>query len=102
MWYTREKEGDTIYAIVTGTPWPKGERKVLTLGPVRATDATQVEILGQSGEVLEYRPTAVPKGSWTQDESGLHVSVMRAQRLHNDNRWPNPVAVRITNAEWVD
>ena len=100
VWYTKAKESDTIYAIVTGTPWPKGERKVITLTNVEATDETEVEILGQSGQVLEYRPTVNPKGSWTQDERGLHLSVMRAQRLHNDNKWPNPVVVRVTNAVW--
>ena len=100
VWYTQAKESDTIYAIVTGAPWPKGERKVITLTNVEASDETEVEILGQSGQVLEYRPTVNPKGSWTQDESGLHLSVMRAQRLHNDNKWPNPVVVRVTNAVW--
>jgi alpha-L-fucosidase len=100
VWYTKAKESDTYYAIVTGKPWPKGERKVITLTHVGATEQTEVEILGQSGEVLEYRPTVYPKGSWHQNESGLHLSVMRAQRLHNDNKWPNAVVIRVTNAVW--
>lgn len=98
VWYTRSKESDTVYAIVTGAPWPKGERKVITLKQVRATDQTDVEILGQSGHVLEYRPDVNPKASWQQDDQGLHISAMRAQRLYNNNRWPNPVVIRITHA----
>ncbi|MEM7125714.1 MAG: alpha-L-fucosidase [Chloroflexota bacterium] len=98
IWYTQAKNGDTVFAFVVGTPWPKGERKVITLTEVRATEETQVEILGQSGNVLEYKPTVNPKAYWSQDEAGLHISAMRAQRLHNDNRWPNPVVIRITNA----
>ncbi len=98
VWYTQSKDDDTIYAIVTGTPWPKGERKVITLKQVRATEPTEVEILGQSGNVLEYRPDVNPKASWRQDDQGLHISVMRAQRLYNNNRWPNPVVIRITHA----
>lgn len=103
VWYTRANttdgsESSTVYAVVTGTPWPKGERKVLTLTQVQATDATTVEILGQSGQVLEYKPTVNPATSWNQDERGLHISAMRAQRLYNNNRWPNPVVVRITDA----
>ena len=99
VWYTRGKESDAVYAIITGAPWPKGERKVLTLKSVRAHGDAQIEILGQSGEVLEYRPGVNPKADWTQDQRGLHISAMRAQRLYNNNQWPNPVVVRISNAE---
>jgi len=98
VWYTQSKDDDTVYAIVTGTPWPKGERKVITLKQVRATDRTEVEVLGQSGNVLEYRPDVNPKASWRQDDQGLHISAMRAQRLYNNNRWPNPVVIRISHA----
>lgn len=98
VWYTQSKDDDTVYAIVTGTPWPKGERKVITLHHVRATEQTEVEILGQSGNVLEYQPGVNPKASWRQDDQGLHISAMRAQRLYNNNRWPNPVVIRITHA----
>ena len=66
---------------------------------VRATAATEVEILGQSGNIIEYLPDVNPKGTWTEDDHALYVSVMHAQRLYNNNRWPNPIVVRITNAE---
>ncbi|MEZ4859805.1 MAG: alpha-L-fucosidase [Caldilineaceae bacterium] len=102
VWYTRSQDGATVYAIITGAPWPKGERKVITLHHVRATAQTEVEILGQSGNVLEYQPMVNPKASWTQDERGLHISAMRAQRLYNNNRWPNPVVIRITNATAIN
>ena len=102
VWYTQGTETDTVYAIVTGTPWPKGERKVITLKQVRATDQTEVEILGQSGNVLEYRPDVNPKASWRQDDQGLHISAMHAQRLYNNNRWPNPIVIRITHAEQLN
>ena len=99
VWYTRSKDEKSVYAILVGSPWPKGERKVITLGQVKATAQSEVEILGQSGNVLEYRPDVNPKGSWTQDERGLHLSVMHAQRLYNNNRWPNAIVTRVTNAE---
>lgn len=97
-WYTRR--GDTVYAIITGKAWARGERKTISLKTVRASDDTEVEILGQTGNVLEYHPTVSPKASWTQDENFLHISAMRAQRLHNDYKWPNPVVIRITKASW--
>lgn len=99
IWYTKAQESDTVYVFVVGTPWPKGERKVITLAEVQATPETTVEILGQSGHVLEYKPTVNPKANWHQDEAGLHISAMRAQRLYNDSRWPNPVVIRITNTK---
>lgn len=100
VWYTRN--GSTVYAIITGKAWPKGERKVITLKNIQASQKTEVEILGQSGNVLEYHPKVNPKASYTQDDAGLHISAMRAQRLHNDSKWPNPVVIRITNASWKE
>jgi alpha-L-fucosidase len=99
VWYTQSKQDDTVYAMVTGIPWPKGERKVLMLRHVRASDASEVEILGQSGNVLEYLPDVNPKASWTQDEQGLYLSAMHAQRLYNNNRWPNAIVIRISHAQ---
>jgi alpha-L-fucosidase len=105
VWYTQSKTGNTVYAIVTGIPWPKGERKELHLRRVRGLDAsagtTEVEILGQSGNVLEYLPDVNPKARWSQDERGFYVSAMHAQRLYNNNRWPNPIVIRITNAQVI-
>ncbi|MEM6430493.1 MAG: alpha-L-fucosidase [Deinococcota bacterium] len=97
-WFTHK--GDTVYAIITGKAWARGERKTISLTTIRATEATEVEILGQSGNVLEYHPNVNPKASWTQDAHFLHISAMRAQRLHNDYKWPNPVVIKITNATW--
>lgn len=101
VWYTRSGTEPTVYAMVVGEPWPKGERKVLTLRHVRASEDTQVELLGQSGEVLEYRPDVIPTTTWRRTDAGLEISAMRAQRLYNNNRWPNPVVFRITHAEVV-
>jgi alpha-L-fucosidase len=71
---------------------------VFTLKQVQATEASEVEIVGQSGNVLEYNPDVNPKARWMQDGSGLHISAMRAQRLYNNSQWPNPVVIRITHA----
>jgi alpha-L-fucosidase len=99
VWFTRKKGGDTVYAFVTRTPWTLGERKTLTLRSVKATARTRVSVLGQTGEVLEYRPDVDPRPSWRQDAEGLHVSAMMAQRLYTDRKWVDPVVLRITEAE---
>jgi alpha-L-fucosidase len=56
-------------------------------------------VLGQSDEVVEYRPEVTPKTTWKQDEAGLHITAYRAQRLYTDRRWPNPLVLKITNVE---
>jgi alpha-L-fucosidase len=104
IWLTRERESDTIYAIVssdvkTGEQWTFATRKSITLKSVRATEKTEVEVLGQSGKIVEYQPHQDPKASWTQDDTGLHISAVRAQRLYDNWTWPFPVVIRITHAK---
>jgi alpha-L-fucosidase len=99
IWFTRHKHNSTVYAFVTRSPWKLGERRELNLKSVRATPATVVRILGQSDEILEYRPDIVPKTEWRQTENGLVISAMTAQRMYDDRRWDKPVVLRISNAE---
>jgi alpha-L-fucosidase len=100
VWFTRRKGSDTVYAFVTRVGnWAMGERKDLTLRSVKATERTKVNILGQTGEVLEYRPDVDPRPSWRQEADGLHLSVTLAQRYYNDRRWPDPVVVKLTGVE---
>ncbi|HOB74716.1 MAG TPA: alpha-L-fucosidase [Phycisphaerae bacterium] len=102
IWFTRAADADTVYAIVTGQPWPHGQWQTVTLKSVRATPASEIEILGQSGKVMEYKPDVVPKATWTQDDAGLHIKAMRAQRIYDDYKWPNPIVIRITHARGVN
>ena len=88
-----------MYAFVTNLQWKLGEPKTITLQSVRASKDTKVTVLGQSDEVVEYRPEVKPTTTWTQDAGGLHITAYRAQRLYTDRRWPNPVVLKITNAE---
>jgi alpha-L-fucosidase len=100
IWFTRKKNENTVYAILTGTgTWMLGETRDVTVRSVKATPKTVVTILGQTGQVLEYRPDVDPRPRWRQDAAGLHISLTMAQRLYNDRRWPNPVALKITHAE---
>ena len=104
IWFTRSAEGDTVYAMVvvdprTGEGWPFATRRSITLKSVRATPATEVEILGQNGKLVEYQPHIDPKATWTQDETGLHINATRAQRLLDNWAWPYAVVIRITHAK---
>lgn len=100
VWFTRGKDSNTVYAFLTKMhPWRLGEPKTVTLRSVRSTPQTVVSVLGQSDELVEYRPEVRPKTTWKQDAAGLHITAYRAQRLYTDRRWPNPVVLKIANVE---
>ncbi len=100
IWFTRAKDDDTVYAFLTRLPdWKRGDRKEFVLRSVRATAETTVSVLGQTGRVLEYNTKVIPETRWSQEADGLHVSVVRAQRIYNDSKWPNPIVLRITGTE---
>jgi alpha-L-fucosidase len=99
IWFTKQKDSNTVYAFVTRTPWKLGEAKTFVLKSIRAGKDTQVSVLGQSGKVLEYRPKVIPRTKWVQEKDGLHITAFRAQRLYNNRTWPNPVVLKITHAE---
>ena len=100
VWFTRKTGEDTVYAFVTKVGnWTMGERRSFTLRSVKGTARTTVGILGQTGEVLEYRPDVDPRPSWRQDADGFHVSVTLAQRYYDDRRWTDPVVLKLTGVE---
>jgi alpha-L-fucosidase len=99
VWFTKKKDSTTVYATVGGDRWKYGEWRDVTLRSIRATAKSEVSVLGQNDRTLEYRPDVVPKTTWKQDGSGLHIRAMHAQRLYNNREWPNPVVLKVTNAE---
>ncbi len=99
IWFTRENGTDTVYAIVEQkNEWKWGTPREITLLSVKAGEKTQVSVLGQSGEVLEYRADVVPRTTFTQTAEGLKIQATRAQRFYDNRRSPNPVVLKITHA----
>ena len=100
IWFTWKPEEKTLYAIITKIPdWKKGARKEFILKSAQLTSNSEVSVLGQSGELLEYNPTADATTYFEQKEDGIHISCMRAQRIYNNSKWHNPIVLKITNAE---
>ena len=100
IWFSKKKDANTLYAYITKMPdWIKGDRKSFLLKSVRATENTVMEVLGQSGKWIEYQPDTDAGTKWSQEKDGLHISAVRAQRLYNNSKWPNPVVLKITNVE---
>ncbi|MCE5310828.1 MAG: alpha-L-fucosidase [Acidobacteriales bacterium] len=97
-WFTKKKDAGTVYVAVR-EPWKYTERKEIRLASVRATAATEVSVLGQSGELIEYQPQVDARTTWKQEAGGLHIRAVRAQRLYTSGFWPNPVVLKITNVK---
>lgn len=98
IWFTASKDRKTVYAIVTDiSDWTKGHRKAFVLGSVKATPETKISVLGQNDKVVEYNPDADATSRFKQTEKGLEISVVRAQRIYNNSKWPNPITVKLEN-----
>jgi alpha-L-fucosidase len=99
IWFTWKPEEKTLYAFLTKIPdWSRGERKEFILKSVLASENSEVSVLGQSSELIEYQPETDAKTYFEQKEDGLHISCVRAQRIYNNNKWHNPIVLKITHA----
>jgi alpha-L-fucosidase len=100
IWFTQDAKTNTVYAFLMQlSPWKLGTAKTVTLRSVRASNDTRISVLGQSDEIVEYMPEVKPKTTWKQDDSGLHITAYRAQRLYTDRGWPDPIVLKIVNGE---
>ena len=98
-WFTRKKDTDTVYVIVKERErWKQGAWKEIVLRSVKATEKTQITVLGQNDRSLEYQLDVIPKTTWQQSQDALRIRAMHAQRLYNDKKWPNPIVLKITHA----
>ncbi|MBC6609467.1 alpha-L-fucosidase [Hymenobacter sp. BT507] len=89
-------KGDALYAIVTEVAdWKEGERRTFTLHSVKAQPNTVVSVLGQNSKIMEYKPNLDVSCRYKQTANGLEVSVVKAQRIYDDHRWPNAVVIKL-------
>ncbi len=98
VWFTRSAtDSNTVYAFLTNQgQWLRGKRKTFVLKSLKATPDTKISVLGHDGKVLEYAPGVDPSPKFVQQDDGLHLDIMLAQRIYNDSKWPNPVVVKLS------
>ena len=104
LWLTRSsKKEETVYVFIPQgeKAWRRGSRRTYTLKSLSATDKTRISVLGQNDRVVEYNPKAKPVSKVEQTEEGLQISVVRAQRIYNNQKWPNPLVVKLENVKLV-
>lgn len=104
LWFTRSvEEKSTIYVFIPQgkKAWKKGARRQYTLASLAATEKTRISVLGQNDRVVEYNPNLKPASKFNQTKDGLHISIVRAQRIYNNFKWPNVVVVKLEGVEFV-
>ena len=81
----------------------RGTRRSFTVTSARATADTTIQVLGQSGEIMEYKRDIDVAPHFNQTDSGLELDVMPYQRIYNMEQppWPNPIVVKLTHVEPV-
>ena len=100
IWFTRAKDKHALYAIADDqAEWKRGTWREFILKTVKATPSTTVAVLGQDDRSVEYRPELKPQSTFHQEADGLHVRVMRAQRLRDSDVWEYPSVIRLGEVE---
>ena len=99
IWFLKKKNENTVYAFILEDNWKLGDRKTFRIESLRANDNTKISVLGHNGIVLEYNPEVDPKPTVKNVDEGIEISVMRAHRIYNDRKWPNPIVVKLENVK---
>ena len=99
IWFTKAKDENTVYAFVqAGEAWKYGTRKEFVFKTLQGSDKTQVSILGYGSELVEYKEGFDAKVYVSNTLIGLVISAVNGHRLYTNNKWPNPVVLKIENA----
>ena len=101
VWFTKAKDLNTVYAFMPGgEEWKYGERKEFVFQTLSGNEKTKVSILGYASELLEYKPGFDAKIYVSPTPIGLVVSAVNGHRLYTNNKWPNPVVLKIENVSF--
>ena len=101
IWFTKSKDGNAVYAFVpSGDEWKYAERKEFVFRSLSGNDKTKISILGYASELVEYRPGYDAKIYFSQTPIGLVISAVNGHRLYTNNKWPNPVVLKIENVKF--
>ncbi len=101
IWFTKAKDANTVYAFIqSGDEWKYGERKEFLFKTLKGNEQTRISILGYASELVEYRKNSDAKIYFETTSMGLLVSAVNGHRLYTNNKWPNPVVLKIENVEY--
>lgn len=102
--FTRSRQDNgTVYVFIPQGEdgWERGERREFLLKAISADSESSISVLGQNDQVVEYSVGADAASRVEQLDEGLQISVVRAQRIYNNKKWPNPIVVKLEGVEFV-
>jgi alpha-L-fucosidase len=99
LWFLTSKDKKTAYVFIDEDNWRHGERKEFIIKSLKATNYSEVSVLGHNGKVLEYQKDIDVTPNIMQTEKGIEISITRSQRIYNDRKWNNPLVVKITGLD---
>lgn len=103
IWFTRSKNRKSVYAFIpSGDNWKYGERKDFVFRTLAGNDVTRISILGYASELVEYRPGYDAAIRFSATPLGLVVSAVNGHRLYTNNKWPNPVVLKMENVSYKE
>ncbi len=111
VWFVKSKTGNTVYAFMpggnAGSPgrWEYGDRKEFVLKTLEGTGSpdraqTKVSVVGYASQLVEYREGFDASLTFQPTPLGLVISAVNGQRLYTNNKWPNPVVLKIENVRY--
>ena len=102
VWLLQSLERNCFYAIYLDPeqkPWDWGTRKEFLLSNYHMNENSTISVLGHGGEILEYSENTDAAPRMENGTDGLKIDVMRAQRIYNDRKWPNPIVLKLENLD---
>lgn len=101
IYFTQKAPGTLFAMVMDAKNWKEGELRTFLLKSARATANTTISVLGQNSQIIEYKPDLDVSSKFKQTANGLELSVVKAQRIYDDHRWPNPVVIKLEHVEPV-
>ncbi len=98
IWFTKDSDREVVYAFIPGKNWAWRERKEFLIRSVTGGPDTEVSVLGQNQQVLEYEIQKDPEIHAVPTDEGLYVSIIKAQRLNKT--WDNPLVLKMENVSY--
>ena len=105
LYFTRCKDDPSVvYVFIPQGEehWSLGARREFTIESLTASGEVKISVLGQNDLVVSNQHRNVPTSRVEVVDEGLEISVVRAQRLYNNTRWPNPITVKLEGVQFKD
>ncbi len=97
-WFTQSNDGKAVYVFVPAENWGVNSYRTFFIKSLQGSEETDISVLGQNNEAMEYEITVSPKPIWSVVKQGIFVHAIRSQRTNR--YWHNPVVLKFRNVRF--